>query len=501
MPHEAPTAPAQAPESASLKRRAVRGTILSLVSVFGMQALRLAGNLITTRILFPEAYGLMALVLVLNQGLQMISDVGIIPSIVQHPRGEERSFLDTAWTIQVLRGAIITVLAAALAFPYAKFYGHEELLPLILVASIQGFVTGLDSTKYGMLNRRIELGRLVFINIAGQLVMTGVMVAWALLSPTVWSLLGGALAGDVARLILTHIALPGANNRFRWERDAARVIFDFGKWIFLSTLVTYVGIRFDVMALGKLEQSSADGLDVLGVYNIGQNLAALPVLITGQVVSWVLLPALSESFRGDRAGFFDRVHHARRSLNALGVLMIAGTGIAAPGFFYLLYDPRYHDAGWMVQLSMLPTWFFFLQETSIRVQLAMGDARAQMLANVARLAGTVPGALAGYHLGAEYLGDGLPGLILGLTLGSVIGYAAVAWGLAQKGLRIVASDLRWTLVASLVGVLGGVTPWLVGPRAGVDAELISMAIGAIVLGPYAVWVARAVRADARRREP
>lgn len=499
MTHEAKAAPAQAPEVASLKRRAVRGTILSLVSVFGMQVLRLAGNLITTRILFPEAYGLMALVLVLNQGLQMISDVGIIPSIVQHPRGEERSFLDTAWTIQVLRGAVITVLAAALALPYARFYGHEELFPLILFASIQGFITGLDSTKYGTLNRRIELGRLVFINIAGQLVMTGVMVTWALLSPTVWSLLGGALAGDVARLILSHVALPGPINRFRWERDAARVIFDFGKWIFLSTLVTYIGIRFDIMALGKLE-SSADGLDMLGVYNIGQNLAALPVLITGQVVSWVLLPALSEAFRGDRSGFFGRVHSARRSLNALGVLMIAGTAIAAPGFFYLLYDPRYHDAGWMVQLSMLPTWFFFLQETSIRVQLAMGDARAQMLANVARLAGTVPGALGGYHLGAHYLGDGLPGLILGLTLGSVIGYAAVAWGLAQKGLRIVTSDLRWTLIGAVLGLLGGVTPWLVAPRVGVDAELISIAIGVVVLGPYALWVARAVRADARRRE-
>jgi O-antigen/teichoic acid export membrane protein len=499
MSHEAPIAPAPAPEAASLKRRAVRGTVLSLVSVFGMQVLRLAGNLITTRILFPEAYGLMALVLVLNQGLQMISDVGIIPSIVQHPRGEERSFLDTAWTIQVLRGAVITVLAAALALPYARFYGHDELLPLILVASIQGFVTGLDSTKYGTLNRRIELGRLVFINIAGQLVMTGVMVVWALLSPTVWSLLGGALAGDILRLILTHVALPGPHNRFRWERDAARVIFDFGKWIFLSTLVTYIGIRFDVMALGKLEQDAPDGLDVLGVYNIGQNLAALPVLITGQVVSWVLLPALSESFRGDGAGFFARVQRARRSLNAMGVLMIAGTAIAAPSFFYLLYDPRYHAAGWMVQLTMLPAWFFFLQETSIRVQLAMGDARAQMLANVARLAGTIPGALVGYELGARYLGDGLPGLILGLTLGSLIGYAAVAWGLAQKGLRIVRSDMRWTLVALSLGALGGVTPWLVGPRAGVDAELVSVVIGAAVIGPYAVWVARVVVADLRQR--
>lgn len=497
MSYEAQVAPAPAPEASSLKRRAVRGTVLSVASVLGMQVLRLAGNLITTRILFPEAYGLMALVLVLNQGLQMISDVGIIPSIVQHERGEERSFLDTAWTLQILRGVVITALALALAWPYARFYGHEELLPLLLFASAQGLITGLDSTKYGTLNRRIELGRLVFVNIAGQLTMTTVMVVYALLSPTVWALLVGALAGDVARLILTHVALPGPNNRLRWEKDAVRVILDFGKWIFLSTLVTYLGLRFDVMALGKLEQDSVDGLDLLGVYNIGQNLAALPVLVTGQVVTWVLLPALSESFRGDRAGYFDRVRRARRSLNALGVLMIAGTAVGAPAFFYLLYDPRYHDAGWMVQLSMLPTWFLFLQETSIRIQLAMGDARAQMLANVAKLAGTVPGALAGYYLGARWMGHGLPGLILGLSFGAFIGYAVVAWGLAQKGLAIFGTDLRWTLVGVTVATLGGVTPWLVGPRIGVDPAIVSLVIGAAVLAPYAAWVARTTAAELR----
>lgn len=499
MSYEAPVATAPASAPASLKQRAVRGTVLSVLSVLGMQVLRLVGNLITTRILFPEAYGLMALVLVLNQGLQMISDVGIIPSIVQHERGEERAFLDTAWTIQILRGVVITVLALALAWPYARFYGHEELLPLLLFASLQGIITGLDSTKYGTFNRRIELGRLVLVNILGQLAMTCVMIAWALVSPTVWALLVGALAGDVTRLLLTHLALPGPNNRLRWEKDAVRVIFDFGKWIFLSTLVTYIGLRFDVMALGKLEQDSANGLDLLGVYNIGQNLAALPVLVTGQVVTWVLLPALSESFRGDRDGFFDRVRKARGTLNSLGALMIAGTAVGAPAFFYLLYDPRYHAAGWMVQLSMLPTWFLFLQETSIRVQLAMGDARAQMLANIAKLIGTVPGALAGYYLGGRFLGEGLPGLILGLSFGAFIGYAVVAWGLAAKGLHIFVSDLKWTFIAVLVATLGGVSPWLVGPRVGVDPAVASLVIGPLALLPYGWWVARKTASALRNR--
>lgn len=477
----------------SLKRRAVRATLLSFLNVGGAQALRLVGNLITTRLLFPEAYGLMLMVLVLNQGLHMISDVGILPSIIQHERGDERDFLNTAWTIQIVRGVLITILAASLAWPYSHFYGQDELFPLVLFASVQGIVLGCDSTKMATLNRRIELDRIVFINFAAQGVTFVVMIAWACLSPSVWSLLGGALAGDVTRTCLSHLAIPGPRNRFRWEKEAAKVIFDFGKWIFLSTLVTYLGMRFDSIALGKLIS-----LESLGVYNIGQNLASLPVLVTGQVASWVLLPALSEAFRDDASKFFVHVARARRLLNAIGVLMVAGTAIGAPAFFYVLYDPRYHDAGWMVQLLMLPTWFFFLGETAIRVQLAMGEPRTQTIANAVKLAGTIPGALGGYWLGERAWGDGLPGLILGLSAGSLIGYAVVAWSMRKKGLAMFASDMRWTGVGLVLALLGGLTPWVAGPMLGVAPPVASLAIGSIVIAPYAIYTASLVRTELRQ---
>ncbi len=486
--------PAQAPPS--LKHRAVRGTVLSILNVGGAQVLRLAGNLITTRLLFPEAYGLMLMVLVLNQGLQMISDVGIVPSIIQHERGEERDFLDTAWTMQLVRGAVISVLAALLAWPYAQFYGQPELLPLVLFASLQGVIGGCESTKLAMLNRRIQVGRLVFVNLTAQVVTFTVMVTWAYLSPSVWSLLAGALAGELTRVALSHVALPGRWNRLRWDKEAAKVIFDFGKWILLSTLVTYLGMRFDSISLGKLID-----LERLGVYNIGQSLAGLPALVTGQVVAWVLLPALSEAFRDDSKQFFAHVARARRVINAVGVLMVAGTAIAAPAFFYLLYDSRYHDAGWMVQLLMLPTWFFFLAETSVRVQLAMGESRAQMTANVGKLAGTIPGALGGYWLGEHAFGPhhGLPGLLLGLTIGSFIGYAMVALNLRGKGLHIFESDMRWTVVALGLALAGGLTPWIVGPMVGVRPPIVSLFIGSAVLVPYAVWSGRLALREVRHK--
>ena len=81
--------------------------------VFGhvaSQGIRLAANLILTRLLFPEAFGLMALVNIFLQGLEMFTVLGIGPSIIQNRRGDDPAFLNTAWTIQVIRGFVLWIL-------------------------------------------------------------------------------------------------------------------------------------------------------------------------------------------------------------------------------------------------------------------------------------------------------------------------------------------------------------------------------------------------------
>ncbi len=87
---------AQMTQGDSLVARAFRGAGLTVFGFGWGQMMRLASNLILTRILFPEAFGLMALISVFLMGLNMFSDVGVAPAILQSKRGDERSFLDTA---------------------------------------------------------------------------------------------------------------------------------------------------------------------------------------------------------------------------------------------------------------------------------------------------------------------------------------------------------------------------------------------------------------------
>jgi O-antigen/teichoic acid export membrane protein len=75
--------------------------------------IRFGSNLIITRLLLPEHFGLMALVTTFLVGLALFSDTGVGPNIIQNPKGEEPIFFNTAWTVQAIRGVLLWVVAVA----------------------------------------------------------------------------------------------------------------------------------------------------------------------------------------------------------------------------------------------------------------------------------------------------------------------------------------------------------------------------------------------------
>src|SRR5205085_6387616 len=86
------------PEPSSLRQRTLRGSVWTSSEYVANVVLRLGSNLVLARLLVPQMFGIMRIVNIFAQGLQMFSDVGIGPVIIQNPRGDEPAFLNTAWT-------------------------------------------------------------------------------------------------------------------------------------------------------------------------------------------------------------------------------------------------------------------------------------------------------------------------------------------------------------------------------------------------------------------
>jgi O-antigen/teichoic acid export membrane protein len=132
----------------SLRRLVLRGSGLIIGSHGGGQLIRLARSLILTRLLFPEAFGVMSLVWVVMFGLGMLSDLGVGPAIIRDKRGEDPDFLNTAWTLQVIRGVVLLGIACLIAYPMATFYNEPDLAQLIPAAGLFALIAGFNSTAF-----------------------------------------------------------------------------------------------------------------------------------------------------------------------------------------------------------------------------------------------------------------------------------------------------------------------------------------------------------------
>src|SRR5690606_27171143 len=119
-----PVGPAVLAARRPLRERVIRGSAWASGAFGARQVIRLASNVVLAALRTPAVLGVMYVINLLLQGLQMFSDVGIGPSIIQNTRGEEPRFLHTAWTIQVVRGFMLWAAGVAMAYPLALLYGE-----------------------------------------------------------------------------------------------------------------------------------------------------------------------------------------------------------------------------------------------------------------------------------------------------------------------------------------------------------------------------------------
>ncbi|WP_370267368.1 oligosaccharide flippase family protein [Nioella sp.] len=428
-----------------LMQRAMRSAGLNLFGFGFSQVLRLASNLVLTRLLFPEAFGVMAMVSVFLMGLAMFSDVGVGPAIMQSKRGDDRDFLDTAWTIQIIRGVSLWMVACALTWPMAIYFGEPDLVYYLPVAALTQLVLGFTPTRYETANRHLKAGRVTLLDMGTQLVgvLFAIGLAWA--TQSVWALVISGVLSAVAQVVLFDLFLPGARNRFRWESEAAHELIHFGKWVFLSTIAGFAIGQADKVVIGGW-LSTHD----FGIYNIGFFWASFPFMMGSVVVRKVMIPIYRESPPGESRENFLRLRKLRFLATAGMIVMVMVPAFFGHWLIELLYDPRYIAAGGMVVLISVVQIPAIVGVTYDQAALAAGDSKRFFVLAATRAVFVVVGMVAGITL------YGLPGALAGQGLAMLAAHPVVGW-LAS---RSRAWDPIHDIIYYAVGfALGGLALW------------------------------------------
>lgn len=413
------------------------------------QLLRLVNNLILWRLLPAEVFGLMALVNACMVGLNMFSDVGIGPSIIQNDRGNDPKYLNTAWTIQVARQTMICVVACLLAAPVASFYGEPQLARILPAVALSALLTGFNSTRLFTAARSLSLGRLTAIDLASQVAGLALMMVGAWLYHSIWAIVAGSAVSSLTRLILGHTVLPGLRNRFCWDASSARIMLKFGRWIFVSTLLSFLVGQADRLIFGKLIP-----LAMLGVYGIATTWAGMSQVLANRVFDSVLFPLLSR-LQHDKCEFSRRFLRARRPW----LLLCGGTAAClvagGPTLVRLLYPTSANGAGWIIQVLAGGTWVLTLEDSNGHALLAMGAPKWLAAGNAAKLIAMAIMIPVGFAL------FGFSGAVLGIAGSQAARYLVSVVGTRRRGISGLAQDVRLTALV-VVTASGGllVAHWI-----------------------------------------
>ncbi|MGW8466024.1 oligosaccharide flippase family protein [Pseudomonas sp. CLCA07] len=376
--------------SLSLRKRAISAGAWNLGALVTSQAIRLGGNLVMARLLMPEMFGIMAIATTVSLVLHLLSDVGLRQNIIQSPNGDDPVFLNTVWTVQIVRGVILfasTLLIAGFAWlaqtlnlwSINSTYAAPELPMVLALTGISAIFYGFQSTKVDLAVRAFQQKKVVFADFASQLAGLLVLLTLGYFTRSIWSLVAAGLVAAMASTLLGHFWFEGPSNRLHWDRSALKELVVFGRWMLLSSAVGVLAMQGDRIWFGGSMSATE-----LGVYSIA--VLILGALQTGmqRLVGAVALPAFSEASRTNDTARLHALYYRFKLGFDLASLFFCGlfwTG--SPLLISILYDQRYAQAGNM--LAILSLSFFTMRFTvAHQVWLALGLTKYQAMDNIIR---------------------------------------------------------------------------------------------------------------------
>lgn len=333
-------------DRSGLRTRAVRGVAWTAMSNWGDQLARLLVFAILSRLLDPEAFGLVALAWVFIGLVDVVAEQGLVDALVQR-RHVTKVDLDTAFWMTVGLGVVLMVLMAALAVPIATALDDESLAPVLVALALVIPIGSLSHVQRAILRRDLAFRSLALRTLVGVAVGSVVGVGAALLGFGVWSLVAQRVVSQLTGTVVLWRVTPWRPG-LSVDRAEARRLFGFGKHVVGFRLLNFYNSNVDNFLVGAVL-----GPVALGFYTVGYRILRMVIQLTSNLIDSVAYPLYARL--QDEPDRFRRAYYKSSGFAAL-VAFPAFTLllVLAPEIVSVLFGPKWSESVPVMQvLSIL----------------------------------------------------------------------------------------------------------------------------------------------------
>lgn len=418
------------------------GSTLLICSHVAQLLLRIVSSMIVTRLLSPDAYGVIGIVTSISYILIMVSDMGLRAYIIRHEHAGDE-LLQSVWTVRFIRNVVIFAIMFIGAGFFASLYNAPNIALAIRVCAAPFLIDACSSLAGITTERRRGVVRLTVIEFSRFLLVTASTIIAAYFLRNYWAIVLSMFVGSLFSLIVSYTLLKGPPVRFRLEAEHVRDLWSFWRIIIPSSIITLILTQTNTIVMARFFP-----LEELGKFTIALTLSSAVLGVSSEYVMRVFFPRFAEANRIAVENSKRLYYSARRSVMLFFAFGIGGLIGGGELLIRILYNDEYLGTGVYLSLLCLAPLARLSTMSAEQAIITRGFIGVALNANMIRLAWiAIAGPLA-------YIYAGPLALIAAFCLAEVAAIPYFFWHLKRFDLLKIREEL-FLAAAMLAGAAIG----------------------------------------------
>jgi len=411
-----PTIAAPTLKQSSLRQKTIHALSWSFLESAGLQGARFVIGIILARLLFPEQFGLIGMLMIFIAVAQTFLDSGFGAALIQKP---EATPADTCsiFYFNIAVGLVAAGLMCLAAPWIAAFYNQPILTPLARALSLTIVINSLGMVQSTILMKEINFKTQTKVSLTASVLSGIVGVTLAAFGFGVWSLVVQQICGALVGTACLWFFMPW-RPALIFSFKALRGMFRFGSRLLASGLLDQIFRNIYLLVIGKMF-SATD----LGFFTRAQTFGDLPSQTISGMVGRVTFPVFS-TIQDDSARLKRGMKKALTSLVLVNFPMMIGLAVIARPLVLVLLTEKWAESIPYLQLLSLLGLLYPLHVINLNLLQALGKSnlflrleiikKALIVINIAvtwrygisaMICGMIPLSIIAYYLNSYYTGS------------------------------------------------------------------------------------------------
>jgi len=303
---------AETNKTTSVAKDVAKGTAWYVAMRWGIRGLGFVSSAFLARLLMPEDFGLVAIVLVLSGLVEILLEFGVNTALIQNNKAEDSHF-HTAWTIRIMQTTAVAV-CLSLAAPFIANYYEDPRIEIIAWVVATGiFVGGFQNIWIVKFQKDLNFFQDFLFNLIAKALSITVTIGLAFYFRSYMALVLGSLFSSFIGVVLSYVVIK---HRPRFSLEKFSDIWGFSQWILIRNVAQYFSREGDKFILAALVSPTQ-----MGFYKWGTELSSMTITEIQQPFSRALLPGLAK-IKDDK----ERLNSAY--LSALNIMTFVAVPVA-----------------------------------------------------------------------------------------------------------------------------------------------------------------------------